>query len=188
MMMVKGRCLAGARPVSGARLRRLGFATICGCVSLVLACERPAEAGAEVKAEPSRTPAPVAGEAEASAQPAAQGSYREDSFDLSLEVPKELEVGKPAEATVVLQAKKPYKVNDEYPIKLTVKDSPGLGLTGTIGKDRVTLEAQRAVMKVSFTPQTAGEHSLGGRFAFSVCTDERCLIEKRDLGVRVVVR
>lgn len=158
-----------------------------------VACEQTPSPTPEVRAEPQQASAPAMVEPAtaqpAPAEPQGQAGYREASFDLTVEAPSDAEVGKPTTATVVLQAKSPYKVNQEYPIKLTLSESPGLSFpTSTVGKEAVTLEDKKALMKVQLTPKAAGTHTLAGRFAFSVCTDERCLIEKRDLAVPIVVR
>lgn len=164
---------------------------LLGLLGALLACERAGSDDVRVEAEaPVSTPVGAAAEPPgATAEAQGQGSYREDGFELSLEPPASAEVGKPATATIVLQAKAPYKVNQEYPIKLTLSESPGLTFPAPkVGKEAVTLEAKQALMKVQLTPKSAGTHTLAGRFSFSVCTDERCLIEKRDLAVSVVAR
>lgn len=175
------------RPTTATRWSAAGSLAAVALLALV-ACERSADAGTAPKAEPAAQAQAAAASAPA-AEPTAQGNYREEGFVLSLEVAGPLEVGKPAEARVTLKANDPYKVNQEYPIKLNLVESPGLGIAATtVGKDAVELGAKQAVMKVPLTPKAAGEHKLAGRFAFSVCTDERCLIEKRDLAVQVSVR
>jgi len=88
----------------------------------------------------------------------------------------------------VLAAKAPFHVNDKYPIKLKLKETPGVKYENLlIGKDAVKLEAMKAVMPVSFTPDAAGKRTIAGQFAFSVCTEDKCLMEKRDLLLDVVV-
>jgi hypothetical protein len=42
-------------------------------------------------------------------------------------------------------------------------------------------------MPVSFTPDAAGKRTVAGQFAFSVCTEDKCLMEKRDLSLDVTV-
>ena len=46
--------------------------------------------------------------------------------------------------------------------------------------------AMKAVMPVSFTLDAAGKHTVAGQLAFSVCTEDKCLMEKRDLLLDVV--
>ena len=109
-------------------------------------------------------------------------SVKEDSFALSIKASGSYTAGKKGEATIELLSLGPYKVNDKYPYKFKIKQSDGLKLDNkVIAKDSVKLEKTRAVMLVPFTPESAGKKTLAGQFAFSVCTDDRCLIEKRDL-------
>ena len=36
-----------------------------------------------------------------------------------------------------------------------------------------------------FTPESAGKHTLSGQLSFSVCTEDKCMIEKRDLALEI---
>jgi len=113
----------------------------------------------------------------------------ESNFELTLSAPGTYEVGKPGNAEIVLVAKDPFKVNDQYPYKFKVKEARGLKLEGTtIGKDRVKLEPKRATLTVPFVPEQSGKQTLSGQFSFSVCTEEKCLIEKRDLSLVIDVK
>ncbi len=124
----------------------------------------------------------------ASAEPAAPAAvtgepkYSEPNFELSIEPPAEVASGKPAEAKILLVAKSPFHVNQNYPYKFKVKASDGLKSDKPVfSSEAVKLETQRATMTVAFTPEASGSKKLSGQFAFSVCTDDKCLIEKRDL-------
>ena len=123
------------------------------------------------------------------AAPTGAAKFSDTGFDLSLEAPKaSLKAGQPGTVEVVLAAKAPFHVNDKYPIKLKLKQTPGVKYDSlVVGKDAVKLEAMKAVMSVSFTPDAAGKHTVAGQFAFSVCTEDKCLMEKRDLMLDVVV-
>jgi hypothetical protein len=57
-----------------------------------------------------------------------------------------------------------------------------------VTRDKVKLEQKRALMSVEFTAQSAGSRRVSGEFAFSVCTEERCMIEKRELSLQVEVQ
>jgi hypothetical protein len=86
----------------------------------------------------------------------------------------------------VLDAKEPFHVNEKYPYKFKLKETSGLTFPAPlVGKEGVNLEKARATMRVPFTAQSAGRHTLSGQFAFSVCTDDKCLIEKRELSLLV---
>ena len=69
-----------------------------------------------------------------------------------------------------------------------LKETPGVKYDNmVVGKDAVKLEATKAVMPVSFTADAAGKRTVAGQFAFSVCTEDKCLMEKRDLLLDVTV-
>lgn len=125
----------------------------------------------------------------AAAAPTGAPKFSDTGFDLSLEAPKaSLKAGQAGTVEVVLTAKAPFHVNDKYPIKLKLKETPGVKYENlTIGKDAVKLEPMKAVMPVSFTPDGAGKRTVAGQFAFSVCTEDKCLMEKRDLLLDVLV-
>jgi hypothetical protein len=139
-------------------------------------------------------PASPTGETTKAALPApeaaAAGSkLSEGSFDLELRPKGTYAAGQQAEAELVLDAKPPYKVNDEYPYKFKLKEAAGVKFPApVVGKDLAKLEKQKVTMPVAFTPEAAGKCTLSGQLAFSVCTDDKCLIEKRDVSLVVDVK
>jgi hypothetical protein len=141
---------------------------------------RPASAAAPpVAAVP-----PAAEGTPAATQAAAQVS--EESFDLRISGSSGYESGKAGEATITLDAKPPFHINDKYPYKFKLKQQAGLKFpSAVVGKDAAKLEKQRMTMAVPFVPESPGKHTLSGVLAFSVCTDDKCLIEKRDLAFDV---
>ena len=180
---------------------RLGVVVIGTCLLFGCSKESPPAAeeprSASNAAAPKPSPAaadaasaaPAAAPAEAAAAPTGAPKFSDAGFDLSLEAPKAgLKAGQPGTVEVVLAAKAPFHVNDKYPIKLKLKETPGVKYDNlVVGKDAVKLEAMKAVMPVSFTPDAAGKRTVAGQFAFSVCTEDKCLMEKRDLALEVVV-
>ncbi|HVY26692.1 MAG TPA: hypothetical protein VHB79_09065 [Polyangiaceae bacterium] len=171
--------------------RRLGVAL--GLTGLLFACSKETPPAAEEPrsasnaATPAKAPAasaaPDAPVAVAdSAPPTGAAKFTDTGFDLSLEAPKApVKAGQAGSVEVVLAAKPPFHVNDKYPIKLKLKETPGVKYDNmTITKDAVKLEPMKAVMPVSFTPE-AGKRTVAGQFSFSVCTEDKCLMEKRDL-------
>jgi hypothetical protein len=114
--------------------------------------------------------------------------FHEETFDLSLRAVGSAAAGKPASAQVVLIPKAGYHTNDKYPYKFKTATNAGVSYrTSVFTKEDVTLEEHRATMKLDFTPDSAGEKTLSGQFAFSVCSAEKCLVEKRDLTLSVAV-
>ena len=113
----------------------------------------------------------------------------EANFELALVAKGSAKAKQPAEVELTLVAKPPFHVNDKYPYKFKLKESQGVTYPApVVGKEALTLEHSKATLLVKFTPESAGEHRVAGQFAFSVCTDDKCLIEKRDLALAVNVQ
>lgn len=143
------------------------------------------------------TPAPATGAPTAAGAPAAApaaaavgtSKYDEGKFVLTLEPAGEVAAGKSGTVNVVLVANPPFHTNKEYPYKFKGKDADGVKFAApVVSKDAAKLEEQRLTMPVAFTADKAGKATVAGQFAFSVCTDETCLIEKRDLSLTVDVK
>jgi hypothetical protein len=179
--------------------RRLGV--IVSLTGLLLACSKETPPAAESPRSASNAAAPQAAPAgadaaaaapapaAADAAPTGSAKFSDTGFELSLEAPKApVKAGQAGNVEVVLAAKPPFHVNDKYPIKLKLKETPGVKYENmTITKDAVKLEPMKAVMPVSFTPDAAGKRTVAGQFSFSVCTEDKCLMEKRDLLLDVNV-
>lgn len=172
---------------------------------VAVACKREAPpASQEARAPSTAVPAPVepaektppaaVQPASATAEPpaaVAQGSDRfsEKQFELSVRPSGSYAAGQEGKVEIVLDAKPPFHVNQQYPYKFKAKEGPGVKFPqAVVGKDQAKLEAQRVTMLVGFVPDAAGKKSVTGQFAFSVCTDETCLMEKRDLALAVDVK
>ncbi|HVU04707.1 MAG TPA: hypothetical protein VHE30_23295 [Polyangiaceae bacterium] len=152
-------------------------------VALLPACHREeAKPGAETA--PSAAVPAVA----APASSAARAEYHEAQFDLALVPAGPLTEGKPGVMEVRLSAKGGYHVNDKYPYKFKVDPAPGLKWGSDVfTKDALTLEEKQATMKVDVVPEEQGTRAVSGTFSFSVCSPERCLVEKRALAANVLV-
>jgi hypothetical protein len=166
----------------------LAGAVLGGCSKETTpAAERPADPAAQ-KTPTEVTPAAVPATEGEAPSGLAKARFDEANFDLKMQPKGAYKAGQAATLEVVLDAKKPFHVNDKYPYKLKLAKTEGVKFPSDIvKKDAVKLEAQRAVMTVAFTPEAAGKKKIGGLFSFSVCTDDKCLIEKRDLALEVNV-
>lgn len=128
----------------------------------------------------------------APAQPAGAGDrgavISEEPFSAWLEVPAPLVVGSPGKVEAVLVAKAPYHCNAEYPHKFKLGAPPaGLSYPEAMVKG-MQVGAERSVLSIPVVPQKAGPARITGTLMFSVCTDERCLVEKRELSLDVDVK
>lgn len=118
----------------------------------------------------------------------ASAQFDEAAFSLKIEPRTPYEVGKPGVVVLLLRAKEPHHVNQEYPHKLKLKATDGVSFPQPVlGRDAMKIAAMSAELSVPFTPGKSGTYSIGGDFAFSLCTVDRCLMEKRTLAVAINV-
>jgi len=109
------------------------------------------------------------------------------SFSAWLQSSGTYEAGKQGSVTAVLVAKPPYKCNAKYPYKF--KPSSTTGITYPQSTVRgMQVSPKRSTMIIPFVPSEKGKATVSGELAFSICTDERCVIEKRQLSVTVDVQ
>jgi len=137
-------------------------------------------------------PAPVVTSAEPSATAEAPGpaqpEYHESAFDVVLRPVPPFAAGKPGKVEIVLDAKGPYHMNETYPYRFKTHASEGVAYAApTFSKDAMRLEGTRGTMTLEVTPASPGEKSVSGLFLFSVCSAERCLVEKRELMAKLLV-
>lgn len=131
-------------------------------------------------------PGPVAPAQNAPAEPAApaQSQYDEANFELRIAPSGDVKAGQASRAEITLVAKGPFHVNKSYPYKFKVGQSEGVKPEKPVtSSEALKLEDKRAVMNVGFTADKPGKGRLQGQFSFSVCTDDKCLIEKRNLSL-----
>jgi hypothetical protein len=131
-------------------------------------------------------PAPVA--AEPSARPAPASELHEETFDLRMKPVGTVTAGQPATVEITVDAKGGYHPNEKYPYKFKPAEAPGVRYASpAFSAEAVKLEPRRATLTVSFTPEGKGDRTIAGLFAFSLCSADQCLIEKRDLALQVGV-
>lgn len=148
------------------------------------AVTKPEATNAPTSAQPSKPAA-----ASAAAGAALKSKVSEDSYELKLEPSGTYKVGAAGTVQLVLDAKAPFKVNQEYPYSFSLNEAPGVKFASMkVAEDAVKLEQKRATMNIPFTPSEAGERTISGTFKFSVCTDEQCLIKKQELALAVNVQ
>lgn len=146
----------------------------------------PAPAAASAAAAPANTE-PAAAAVPAAAAPAAAASkYSEAPFDVEIQPKGAYTTGQPGTAEIVVTAKPPFHANDKYPYKFKLNETPGVKFANlVVDKDSVKVEKTRATVSVPLTPEKAGKHTVSGKLFFSVCNDDQCLVEKRDLALEI---
>jgi hypothetical protein len=137
--------------------------------------------GARVGAAPEGAASPGAAP-EGAPAPNARSSYEDQAFKLELGGPTEVKVGESVELSLVLTARGGFKVNAEYPIKFKVQATEGIAPERqVVDKEAGEVDEHRAELPVRVRATKKGALDVAGRLSFSVCTDDRCLIERRDL-------
>ena len=172
--------------------RRLGqtlaiaalFAHLVGCEEAPAQAAQGKDAALVAAAPPPVAPQGETGSGGTPPSSAAQTSYEETSFQLKLVGPRTVKVGVDSEFSIELVAGDGFKVNDEYPLKFKFEETSNVvPQSVTVPRDKATISKSRAILPVHLKATAAGKHEAKGRFFFSVCTEERCLIERRDLSL-----
>lgn len=88
--------------------------------------------------------------------------------------------GKMATLTVHLEPQSPFKSNDKYPYRFTINESKGVTPSSS-SSTGAAVAPDKTTLRVPFRAEQVGTATLGGTFAFSVCTPEKCLIERASL-------
>lgn len=111
-------------------------------------------------------------EAPATAEP----RVKDTSYDLALAQPAEGAAGAVMVASVKITPGKGYKVNEDYPTKLTLEATDGVAAAKqALGKsDAAAFDKHQLVFDVKLTPARAGDFTVRGKLSFAVCTDATC--------------
>jgi hypothetical protein len=142
-------------------------------------------------------PAPAAAAAAPAGPAEARSRAEGEHWTAALEASGPVRAGEPAEGRVRVTARGGYHVNEEYPMSFRPAGGAGARFSG----ERVALAprektacgggvegACEVTAPLAFVPEAPGEVRIAGTLAFSVCTAERCLIEKAPLAVSVAAR
>jgi hypothetical protein len=119
-----------------------------------------------------------------------------DEGKLQIEVPGDVKAGAELVAKVLVIPTDKYKVNKEFPTKLTLTPPAGVTLAKAEMKaggadeskgDADALEDKQLVFSVKLTPQ-AGNHTISGTFKFAVCDKDTCLAKKEQISIVVAAK
>jgi hypothetical protein len=111
-----------------------------------------------------------------SPNPLAAGKNKDSSYNIKLDAPKTAAQGAETVVRVSVIPTSGWKMNEEFPTRLTVTAPEGV----TLAKDQQKLpDAEKFAEKeltfaIKFTPASAGEKSFAADFRFAVCTDATC--------------
>lgn len=150
-----------------------------------------ASATATASGEPSTVPTAVASAtATASAAPALtvqSSALQESGFSVWMQSAKSYKVGQTSAVEVVLVPKGEFHCNDKYPYKVKLgSPPPGVSYPQEIARD-ASVSPARTSVRVPFTATSAGDARISGKFSFSVCKADQCVIDSREVAATVKV-
>lgn len=103
-----------------------------------------------------------------------------EGYRTYLQLPSPVVVGQSVEAVVNLSPQAPYKSNEKYPFRFSFGDVSGVTTPGaSVAGASVTPE--KTTLRFAVTGKSVGPAVVGGTFSFSVCTAEKCLVERAPL-------
>ena len=173
--------------------------------------QEPATTGGEVAGERIAVPggggapegAPGMGTAKGMDPTPTSGGAGDDAFrlkpeegKLQIEAPADAKAGSEVIAKVLVIPTDKYKVNKEFPTKLTLTPPAGVTLAKAEMKaggadeskgDADAFDDRQLVFSVKLTPQ-AGNHTIGGTFKFAVCDKDTCLAKKEQISIAVAAK
>ena len=117
------------------------------------------------------------------------GKLDEKNFSLVMQQAGTYKASQQGNVEVVLEPKGAFHCNNEYPYKIKL-GTPPAGVTypvPVVKTEGITVTPEKAVMKVPFVAEKPGEVKVSGKFYFSICRSEQCVIENRELAVMVKV-
>lgn len=141
-----------------------------------------AKAGPNIQlAEPAPEGAagPVAGGGGGEADPGDQ------SFKVTAEQPAPAAVGAETVARLVVQPGSGYKMNKDFPTKLTLEPPAGVTLPKAVLEpaDAEHFSEKELAFAVKMSAPAAGEYTIPGTLKFAVCTDTTCDPKKRKVAL-----
>jgi hypothetical protein len=137
-------------------------------------------------------PAPIVGKPiEGEGGIAAVKSKPDDEplYKFSVQKSDSYKAGEEAVVMLALVPKKDWHLNLEFPTKVKLEASEGLGLTKALLKqeDAATFAEAGFEFGVRFKPTVAGEGQVSGKIKFAVCQDEACSPQTEEIEFAVLV-
>lgn len=118
---------------------------------------------------------------------------------LAVQAPADAKAGAETTASIVVTPGPEYKVNTEFPTKLTLETPAGVTITkaefkaGGANKekgDADVFDESKLTFTVKLTPAAAGAHTIKGSFKFAVCdkAGSTCLAKKEPIAIQVAAK
>jgi hypothetical protein len=140
-----------------------------------------------------------AGPAKGGPDTASQFRLGPDEGKLAIEVPANAKAGTEVTARIQLTPSDKYKVNTEFPTKLTLETTSGVTIAKSElkagGHDQAKGDADQFDEKglafvVKLTPSASGSYTVNGSFKFAVCdkSGNQCLAKKEPIAITVAAK
>jgi hypothetical protein len=118
---------------------------------------------------------------------------------LAIEAPADAKANTESTAKIIVTAGKEFKVNVEFPTKLTLENAQGVTIAKAELKagghdkskgDADVFDEQSLVFAVKLTPTAAGNHTINGTFKFAVCdkAGSTCLAKKERIAIQLAAK
>jgi hypothetical protein len=118
---------------------------------------------------------------------------------LDIQAPADAKANAETTARAIVTAGKEFKVNTEFPTKLTLDNAQGVTIAKAELKagghdkskgDADVFDEQTLVFAVKLTPTAAGNHTINGTFKFAVCdkAGSTCLAKKERIAIQVAAK
>jgi hypothetical protein len=118
---------------------------------------------------------------------------------IAIEAPAGAKAGGEAIAKIVVTPTDKYKVNTEFPTKLTLETADGVTIAKAElkagGQDKAkgdaeVFEESKLTFAVKLTPAKSGSYTINGSFKFAVCdrAGSTCLAKKEPIAIQVAAQ
>jgi hypothetical protein len=155
-------------------------------------------------AVPGAKGAPMTGAPVESAAPEGAGDNKRlrlqpEEGAIAVEAPAGAKAGTETIAKIVVTASKTYKMNTEFPTKVTLEDAEGVTIAKAElkagGMDKAKGDAEvfdegTMAFAVKLTPAKTGNYTINGTFKFAVCdkAGSTCLPKKEPIAIQVAAQ
>jgi hypothetical protein len=114
----------------------------------------------------------------------------DDSYSLALEQPADVAAGAAATARLIITPGKGYKMNKDFPTKLTLEPPSGVSVdkASMVLADAESFDEHKLVFAVKATPSASGVYTIPGKIKFAVCTDATCDPKRQEVSIRVAAK
>ena len=120
-----------------------------------------------------------------------------DEGKLAIDAPADAKAGAEATAKITVTPGAGWKVNTEFPTKLTLTAPDGVTLAKTELKmggpskdkgDADVFEEQQLLLGIKLTAAKTGSYTINGTFKFAVCDKDTCRPKKETIAIQVAAK